>query len=144
MQCRECTQTDLPALLALYAHLSPEDPPTDLALAEANLTALAAYPGSAVLLGEVESTLVASCTRIIVPNLSRRGRPYALIENVVTHGDHRRQGYGIEILRVAVDGALAQGCYKVMLLTGTSKQGTLDFYAKAGFEQTKTGFQVRA
>ena len=30
-----------------------------------------------------------------------------------------------------------------MLLTGTSEQGTLDFYASAGFAQTKTGFQIR-
>ncbi|MEL6572666.1 MAG: GNAT family N-acetyltransferase [Pseudomonadota bacterium] len=144
MHCRNCIAADLPALLALYAHLSPEDPPTDLTVAEANLTALAAYPGSAVLVGELGSQFVASCTRIIVPNLSRMGRPYALIENVVTHGDHRRQGYGTEILRVAAAGAFERGCYKVMLLTGTRKQSTLDFYLKAGFQQTKTGFQIRA
>ena len=144
MQCRPCTEADLPALLDLYTHLSPDDPKTDLVLARANLIALGAYPGSGVLLGEVNGTLVASSTRIVIPNLSRRGRPYALLENVVTHGDHRQMGYGTQMLHHAVEGAFAQGCYKVMLLTGTGKQATLDFYAKAGFQQTKTGFQIRA
>ncbi|MEL6640619.1 MAG: GNAT family N-acetyltransferase [Pseudomonadota bacterium] len=144
MHCRPCEIADLPALIALYAHLSPEDPPTDIDIAQANLRAMGTYTGSAVLLGEVEHTLITSCTCIVVPNLSRRGRPYALLENVVTHRDYRCQGFGTQILRYAIDGAFAQGCYKVMLLTGTKKQSTLDFYLKAGFQQTKTGFQIRA
>jgi hypothetical protein len=30
-----------------------------------------------------------------------------------------------------------------MLMTGSKKPSTLAFYASAGFEQSKTGFQVR-
>lgn len=35
------------------------------------------------------------------------------------------------------------GCYKVMLMTGSKRPETLRFYADAGFEQSKTGFQIR-
>ncbi len=37
--------------------------------------------------------MVATCTLVVIPNLTRGGTPYALIENVVTHTDHRNKGY---------------------------------------------------
>jgi hypothetical protein len=33
--------------------------------------------------------------------------------------------------------------YKVMLMTGSKRPSALAFHASAGFEQNKTGFQVR-
>lgn len=36
-----------------------------------------------------------------------------------------------------------QRCYKVMLLTGSTNPATLKFYREVGFEQNKTGFQIR-
>jgi GNAT superfamily N-acetyltransferase len=69
--------------------------------------------------------------------------PYALIENVVTHTDHRNRGFGKAILKAATERAWVEGCYKVMLMTGSKRPSTIAFYGAAGFEQTKTGFQIR-
>lgn len=80
---------------------------------------------------------------MVIPNLTRGGRPYALIENVVTHADHRQRGHGRALLHAAVAAAWEAGCYKVMLMTGSKRPETLRFYADAGFEQSKTGFQIR-
>jgi GNAT superfamily N-acetyltransferase len=80
---------------------------------------------------------------VIVPNLTRGGRPYALVENVVTHAAWRKRGFGSAILAEAARRAWEQDCYKVMLMTGSNDPATLAFYANAGFEQTKTGFQMR-
>ena len=102
-----------------------------------------AYGGSAILVGEVDSILAASCTLVVVPNLTRGGRSYALIENVVTHHDFRSRGFGKQLLLAASDAARQVGCYKVMLMTGSKKPETISFYLGAGFEQTKTGFQKR-
>jgi GNAT superfamily N-acetyltransferase len=79
----------------------------------------------------------------VIPNLTRHGKPFALIENVVTHGAWRRRGFGAALLKAAADRASWCGCYKVMLMTGSKESGTLAFYEKAGFEQSKTGFQMR-
>ena len=101
------------------------------------------YPGSSILLGLYDDAVVATCTLIIIPNLTRGGVPYALIENVETDARHRRRGYGKLILEAAMAAAWRHHCYKVMLLTGSNDPATPRFYEDAGFEQSKTGFQAR-
>jgi GNAT superfamily N-acetyltransferase len=140
---RPAGPADLPQLLALYIHLDPADESPPLDLAARRLDALRAYRGSAVLVGLSASSVVASCTLIVIPNLTRGGRSYGLIENVVTDAAYRGRGYGKQMLQAAVTAAWQADCYKVMLMNGSKKPSTLAFYASAGFEQTKTGFQVR-
>jgi GNAT superfamily N-acetyltransferase len=140
---RPASRTDLPQLLALYPHLNPTDGIPALEVAERRFEQLKRYPGSEVFIGLSEAAVVTSCTLIIIPNLTRGGQPYGLIENVVTHAGFRGRGFGKKLLQVAVDAAWQVDCYKVMLMTGSKKPTTLAFYASAGFEQNKTGFQVR-
>ena len=140
---RAAHASDLEGLLKLYPQLNPSDEEISLDLAASRLGDINQLPGSAVLLGLLGNDLVASCTLIVIPNLTRAGRPYALIENVVTDALHRGRGYGTRILRAAVDAAWGAGCYKVMLLSGSKQPSTLKFYENAGFEQSKTGFQMR-
>ena len=140
---RPALPADLPQLLALYRHLDPSDETPSLDLAAQRLAELQTYRGSAVLVGLSGSAVVASCTLIVIPNLTRAGRPYGLIENVVTDAAFRGRGYGKQILQAAVTAAWQADCYKVMLMTGSKKPSTLAFYASAGFEQNKTGFQIR-
>jgi GNAT superfamily N-acetyltransferase len=140
---REALSGDLPQLLSLYTHLNPADPIPSLEVAQRRLEALQKYPGSAVFIGIVNASTIASCTLVVIPSLTRGGQPYGLIENVVTHTQHRGRGYGKQVLRAAVMAAWEADCYKVMLMTGSKDLATLAFYTSAGFEQSKTGFQVR-
>ncbi len=140
---RAARASDLEGLLKLYPHLNPSDEEISLDLAASRLDAIKQLPGSAVLLGLLGTELVASCTLIVIPNLTRGGKPYALIENVVTDALYRGRGYGTGVLRATVEAAWKAGCYKVMLMTGSKQPSTLKFYENAGFEQTKTGFQMR-
>ena len=55
-------------------------------------------------------------------------RPYAFIENVVTHGDYRGRGYATACLDYARQIAKDNNCYKMMLLTGSKKESTLHFF----------------
>ena len=140
---RAALPSDLEGLLALYPHLNPSDEPVSRDLAASRLDAIRQIPGSGVLLGLLDDQLVASCTLIVIPNLTNGGKPYGLIENVVTHAGYRGRGYGTSILHAAAKAAWDAGCYKVMLMTGSKQPSTLKFYENAGFEQTKTGFQMR-
>ncbi|SNZ19994.1 GNAT family N-acetyltransferase [Cohaesibacter gelatinilyticus] len=143
MIIRPATEGDLPALLKLYRSLIPNDPVLDEDRAVEIFRQFHNRAMGKIYLGREEGQAVASCCLVIVPNLTRGGRPYALIENVVTHIEHRNKGYGKSIIRHACDQAFEQGCYKVMLMTGSQNPEVLRFYLAAGFVQDKTGFQMR-
>ena len=141
---REISDGELLALLSLYAHLHPEDealPPDEAA---SLWHTLKLDPNQHFLGAYWNGFLVATCTLIVIPNLTRGGRPYGLIENVVTHPDCRRRGLGTAVLKHALQIAWKYNCYKVMLLTGSQNEATLRFYDKAGFERgIKTGFVAK-
>ena len=84
---------------------------------------------------------VSSVTLVVIPNLTRGARPYALIENVVTHMDYRNKGYAGLLMQEASKFVAESGCYKIMLLTGSKKESTMRFYENCGFNcNDKTGF----
>ena len=104
--------------------------------------ALTAYGGAVV--GVYRgSQLLATCTVNICANLNWSARPYAIIENVIVDREHRGRGIGKKLLSFAVELAQQQQCYKVALMTGSKRDSTLKFYEAAGFEASKTGFQIR-
>ena len=139
---REAKKEDLAALLELYKHLNTND-----IIPEMNESTLAIWEGiladknHRVLFIEVDGSLVATCVLIIVPNLTRGARSYGLIENVVTHPDWRKKGYGKAVLDYAAEIAENHNCYKISLMTGCKDEPTLRFYENAGFNGTdKTAF----
>jgi GNAT superfamily N-acetyltransferase len=141
---RSVTEQDLSEVLNLYRHLHPHDPELDAATAERVWSTLMMSGSMTVIVAQVAERLVSSCTLAIVPNLSRGGRSYGVIENVVTHADYRRLGLGRRLLAHALDIAWQANCYKVLLATGSKREATLRFYEEAGFQRGgKTYFEVR-
>ena len=134
---RTIRKDELPQLIELYTHMheKPDAPlPPEEQLGPL-WDGIVANPMLYYFVGEVDGKLVSSCTMAIIPNLTRGARPYGLIENVVTHRDHRKHGYGTRILQHALQVAWEQDCYKVMLLTGRKDEATLRFYDRAGFKR---------
>lgn len=141
MIVREAAPEELPALLRLYLHLHERGLPEDIAPYERAWAKILADDNHHVVVLEQDGAIVSSCVCVVVPNLTRGARPYALIENVVTHRDFRRRGLASACLERAVGLARAANCYKVMLLTGAKDEATLGFYRRAGFNDAdKTAF----
>jgi GNAT superfamily N-acetyltransferase len=143
LHIRPAVAGDLPTLMALYQHLAEGDETPPINVAEQIFDQFHAFPGCAIFVAEIGDMMVASCTLVVIPNLTRGGMSYGLLENVVTHRNFRNQGAGKDLLRYACEAAWAANCYKVMLMTGSKKPETLGFYISAGFEQSKIGFQMR-
>ena len=139
---RRAGPRDLWPLLELYPFLGDNPLPNEDDLELSLLwTRILMQSGYHILLGFVGDTLASTCTALVIDNLTHGQRPYMLIENVVTHPDFRRRGYGAQMLQGAVALAKTHGCYKAMLMTGSKEESTLDFYRQAGFNSTdKTGF----
>lgn len=141
---RSVREEELDELLDLYRMLNPDDP--ELARDEAlrrQWDAMLADDSLDVLVAEQGDGLVASCLLSITPNLTRTARPFGVLENVVTHEDHRGDGHGKRVVEAAIERARERDCYKVMLLTGTEREWKLAFYESCGFDRdAKTGFVV--
>ena len=141
---REATFEDLDALLELYLHLHETDVPERDERLMKTWAGILADDNHHILVDEQAGTLVASCVCVVVPNLTRAARPYALVENVVTRADYRRRGCARACLDRARQIARQAGCYKIMLMTGSKSEGTLEFYRKCGYSDAeKTAFVQR-
>ncbi|MDH6266979.1 GNAT superfamily N-acetyltransferase [Rhizobium sp. SG_E_25_P2] len=139
---RSATIEDLDGLLALYRDLNPSDPQLSPDIAQARLTALLAMPGN-VFVGDLDGLLVSTATLFILPNMTRGGRPYGLIENVVSLSTYRGQGFGKAVVTAAIKVGQQADCYKVMLMTGRPDPAVYAFYQACGMTASKQGFQIR-
>ena len=61
--------------------------------------------GVTVFIADHDGQASATCTLVIVPNLTRGGHPYAFVENVVTRCELRGRGYGRAVLNAALSQA---------------------------------------
>lgn len=94
-----------------------------------------------IIVAEENGKIVSSCVCVIIPNLTHNQQSYAFIENVVTDKDYRKKGLATKCLNYAKDIALKENCYKLMLLTGSKEESTLNFYRQAGYNsEDKTAF----
>ena len=138
---REANKNDLEAVLELYLFLHDDSiPEHDDHLAQ-TWDQIMNDPNHHIIVNEVDGKIVSSCVCVIIPNLTRNVRPYAFVENVVTHADYRCRGLAGECLAYAKQIAEKENCYKMMLLTGSKRESTLRFYQNAGYNSNdKTAF----
>ncbi|WP_421994984.1 GNAT family N-acetyltransferase [Roseococcus sp.] len=148
---RAAVASDLDALQALYLHLNPERPELSPATASRIFGEILARPDCHLFVAEVGflakagGELVASCMLGTMPNLMRGGRPYALLENVVAHAAHRRQGHARAVVEAALAKAWEAGAYHVYLLTARPDPGVRLFYESCGFVLgRKAGYVAQA
>ena len=141
MKVREIKENELCDLLELYTHLHELGVPENSEHLQNTWAAICHDANHHIIVSEVDGKIVSSCVCVIIPNLTRNIRPYAFIENVVTHADHRGKGYATACLNYAKDLAVKSDCYKMMLLTGSKTESTLNFYKRVGYNCTdKTAF----
>jgi GNAT superfamily N-acetyltransferase len=142
---RTAVKEDLKEILDLYKFLSSdEDYILDENYAEAWDNILEQSEIVQYFVYEKDNQIVCSACVAVVPNLTRKGKHYAVIENVVTHPDHRRKGYGKQIIQQCIDYAKNRNCYKIMLLSSIFRKDAHEFYRDIGFDsESKQGFQMR-
>ena len=93
------------------------------------------HPGTSIIIAQRGDEIVAMATLHVLPNMTRGGQPYALIENVITAENHRRKGFGRRVMEETIETAWKAGVYKIMLLIDRNRLhgGVQGFYEKLGF-----------
>lgn len=138
---REIRDTDFNSLMELYMQLH-DNPMSDRTPEIMRLwNRVLDDKDHHIIVAEEDGKIVSSCVCVIIPNLTHNQQPYALVENVITDEKYRKQGLATECLNYAKKIAESENCYKIMLLTGSKKESTLEFYRRAGYNsEDKTAF----
>ncbi len=139
MTVRALTEADWPQAAPLYRELTRAPTLGGAAQFRSVLT----HPGTQVFGAMDGPRLAAMVTLHLLPNVTYGGRPYGLIENVVTARALQKRGFGRAALEAAIDAAWAAEAYKIMLLTGQAR-GAKGFYETLGFRaDEKWGMSLR-
>lgn len=138
---REANKNDINEILELYLSLHEKEIPESNEHLQRTWEQIVNDESHHLIVNEIDGKIVSSCVCVIIPNLTRNVRPYAFVENVVTKEEYRGKGYATACLNYAKDIAIKCNCYKMMLLTGSKEESTLNFYNQAGYNSTdKTAF----
>lgn len=138
---REIRKDELNQLLELYLHLHEKKTPEITEHLKLTWETICNDKNHHIIVYEKDRKLISSCVCVVIPNLTREIKPYAFVENVVTHAEYRHRGCATACLNFAKELAENNGCYKIMLLTGSKEEATLNFYKNAGYNNTdKTAF----
>lgn len=136
MIIRKAKPADANDLKILYFDYLTRFPPKeeqDMALWQNLLDKFEKDENMHLLVAEENREVVSSVQMAIIENLTHNIRPFAVIENVVTHMDYRKKGYASALLEKATEIAREHRCYKIVLETGSNKESTLNFYRNNGF-----------
>lgn len=144
-QLRKLQREDLSDLLALYEHLHAHDAPLPPEAETTRIWERIVGDPSQIFMGAfVDDRVVCACNASIVLNLTRGARPYAVVENVVTHTMFRRQGLAKLTLGALVDECRSHGCYKIMLMSSLERSAGHALYESLGFDgKAKKAFILR-
>lgn len=121
MEIRFAENNDLDKLLDLYKELNPDDQPLNSKIAKDIWDKSLTSDYIKYIVGIDDNSIVASCNIAIILNLTRSGRPYGVIENVITNSKYRRKGIGREVIDYAIQYAQRNNCYKVVLLSSSKR-----------------------
>ena len=132
---REAESGDLDALLQLYSFLYGESVLKKDKGVVSTWNRMLTDQFYHILVAEEDGQIVSTCMVVIIHNLSFEHRPYAIIDNIVTHSDFRAQGLATACLQEAQKIAEKAGCFKITLSTSSRLPSTHKFYERLGYNK---------
>ena len=115
MVIRKAKSADANDLKVLYFDYLTKFPPKeeqDMSLWENLLNKFEKDGNMYLLVVEEDGKVVSSVQMAIIESLTHNVRPFAVVENVVTHIDYRNKGYASALLKQASEIAKEHRCYK--------------------------------
>jgi ribosomal protein S18 acetylase RimI-like enzyme len=145
---RKAVEKDIPRILELYRQLeittsdAEVDRQTTPEAYRKVFADISSYPGMELIVAEEKGKVIGSLEIMIVPNLSHKGLPWALVENVIVDEALRRTGVGRQLMQYAINQAKNAGCYRISLSSNNSRTIAHKFYESLGFKGSSIGFRL--
>src|ERR1700693_85492 len=142
---RRAQQADLDVILSLYEELAERTitaAPADRTSAAPLLAKILADPMRELAVAIVDGQLVGPADLFVVANLTHRGEPWAIVENVIVTSTARRAGVGRKLMEHLIELARAAGCYKLQLISGKHRAEAHAFYRSLGLDAVAEGFKI--
>lgn len=142
---RDAVERDAEAVVFLYDQLAGDRDdarPAGSAEGRALLGRIRPLHDRWLLVAVGRGDVVGTADVVLVDNLTHRGRPWAMVENVVVDEARRGQGVGRALMAEVVARARRRSCYKVQLLSRTDRHQAHRFYEAVGFRPAATGFRL--
>lgn len=138
IQIQEAKKVDIEAILDLQTQIYRVD---SLALNSREiLEKQLENPACRVLVARLEDKIIGTATIYLI-DVAAHGRPYAFLEGLVIHEDHRGNGHGTAFFKECAQIAKSKNCYKMLFTSGTDRRDAHKFYEKLGFK--KWGYEFR-
>jgi GNAT superfamily N-acetyltransferase len=142
LEVRAAAAGDLAELLALLSQLHEHEAPQPVTdELSSTFAEILAERSRALLVACRDGAIVGTLDLLVVANLTRGGRPWAGIENVVVDAVCRRQGIGRALLDVAADVAREAGCTKLQLVSHDRRGAAHGLYSRSGFTAPVRGYR---
>ncbi len=148
LQIREATETDLMAIVALFAddplggHGDTTDPQA-LPDYRAAFARIAASPNETLYVAELDGEVVGTFQTLVTTTLTARGSANLIVEAVQTRADMRGRGIGALMIEFAVEKARADGMRLVQLTSNAARKDAHRFYERLGFAPSHIGFKIK-
>ena len=140
---REALKPDLPDVLQLYAQPDLDDGKVLAALdAECIFDRIEKYPNYRIYVAVSETKIVGTFALLIMDNLGHLGAPSVIIEDVAVDPAMQNQGIGKKMIGHAIDLAIKNGCYKLVLSSNMKRERAHAFYDSLGFERHGYSFRI--
>lgn len=140
IRIRRARSSDLQGILQLYAQLfartdqAEENAETILPAHRTALSEIDRDSNTSLLVAESSGRVLGTLSVTIVPNLSHRGRHWAIIENVVVDRSIRRASVGTALMQYAIALAQERDCFRIVLSSSVHRKDSHRFYESLGFE----------
>jgi len=146
---REARREDVARIASLILLGAAQQTRTPAGIAEeaahpsylAAFEALAASPGTTLLVAEIDGEIVGTLQVTLIPGLAARGRKRAKLESVHVDPARRSQGIGEAMVAFALDFARARGAGLAELTSDKAREPAHRFYRRLGFDQSHEGFK---
>lgn len=140
---RPATVDDLLVLGEILTHLHGRPPWSQEAEPRAReaLSEVVGNPSRCLSLAFVNDHPAGTADVVVVRNLTRDLRPFAVIENVVVVPGLRRHGVARRLMEASLAFAESRGCYKVQLVSASGRGAGHQLYETMGFDAPVVGYR---